>query len=178
MLESMTGNPRPTRAEASDVANAILDGSDCVMLSGETAGGSFPLEAVTNMARICEEAEHYIAYQGLQTHIKTTVLEQNQQCVGTAEAVACAAVESALFTDAKLIIALTESGSTARLIAKYRPRQPILALCAADSTLQRLQICRGVVVLKVPSFQGTDHVISTIFSFRFLIVIFRLNFYF
>merc|ERR1719281_1413378 len=76
MLESMTGNPRPTRAEASDVANAILDGSDCVMLSGETAGGSFPLEAVTVMRRIVEEAERSVDHQSMYMSIRGNVLAQ------------------------------------------------------------------------------------------------------
>merc|ERR1712137_1073209 len=112
MLESMTVNPRPTRAEVSDVANAVLDGSDCVMLSGETAKGCYPIEAVTMMANICREAETAIFRAPLFNSLRS--LTKNPS-IG--ESIACSA-----------IIVLTISGSTARLVAKYRPDCPIIAV--------------------------------------------------
>lgn len=155
MLESMIKNPRPTRAEAADVANAVLDGTDCVMLSGESANGGFPVQAVEFMARICFEAESCVDYSQVYRAICQAVVTP----VDTQEAVARAAVETAQSADATLILALTETGVTARLIAKYRPMQPILALSASESTIKHLQIIRGITTQQVPSFQGTDHVI-------------------
>lgn len=155
MLESMIKNPRPTRAEVTDVANAVLDGTDCVMLSGETAGGDFPLEAVSIMSKVCAEAESCIDY----TSLFRALIAAVPRPVPTTEAVASAAVDTALGVGAKLIVALTETGHTARVIAKYRPQQVIFALSAADSTVRHLQVHRGIVALQVPSFQGTDHVI-------------------
>lgn len=155
MLESMTKSPRPTRAEAADVANAVLDGTDCVMLSGETANGGFPVDAVKVMARVCVEAEACIDYPQLYHAIHTAV----PRPVSTQEAVACAAVETAADTGAALILALTETGYTARLITKYRPEQMVLALSASESTVRHLQLLRGITSILVQSFQGTDHVI-------------------
>eukprot|EP01071_Lankesteria_metandrocarpae_P001991 Lankesteria_metandrocarpae@DN2011_c0_g1_i1.p1 len=157
MLESMTKNPRPTRAEVADVANAVLDGTDCVMLSGETAGGLFPIEAVSVMNRVCLEAESCIDYPSLFRAVHNAV----PRPVSVQEAVCCATVATAEDTSASLILALTETGYTARLIAKYRPAQTILALSAAETTINHLQLIRGVVALSVPSFQGTDHVIRS-----------------
>eukprot|EP00923_Selenidium_pygospionis_P015521 GHVN01027097.1.p1 GENE.GHVN01027097.1~~GHVN01027097.1.p1 ORF type:complete len:571 (+),score=84.61 GHVN01027097.1:220-1713(+) len=155
MLESMTKNPRPTRAEVTDVANAVLDGTDCVMLSGETANGEFPVAAVQTMAEVCLEAEGCIDYAALYRAIHTAV----PRPVGISEAVACAAVESSEDTRASLLLALTETGFTARLIAKYRPRQLVMAISASESTIRHLQIHRGVIGITVESFQGTDTVI-------------------
>jgi len=157
MLESMTKNPRPTRAEVTDVANAVLDGTDCVMLSGETAGGEFPIQSVQVMAKVCLEAESCIDYPALYRAIHAAVPHP----FSTPEAVACAAVETAEDIGASLIIALTETGFTARLIAKYRPSQIVLALSASESTIRHLQIHRGVMTIQVPSFQGTDNVIRS-----------------
>eukprot|EP00914_Ancora_sagittata_P024659 GHVO01049281.1.p1 GENE.GHVO01049281.1~~GHVO01049281.1.p1 ORF type:complete len:489 (-),score=64.91 GHVO01049281.1:171-1577(-) len=155
MLESMTKNPRPTRAEVSDVANAVLDGTDCVMLSGESANGLFPIEAVKVLSRVCLEAESCIDYPSLYRALHASV----PRPLSVPESVCCAAVETALDVKATLILALTETGHTARLIAKYRPAQPILALSASDSTSKHLQLHRGVISRFVPSFQGTEHVI-------------------
>jgi len=123
MLESMIKAPRPTRAEASDVANAILDGSDCVMLSGETANGDYPLNAVTIMAKICVEAEKMIDYKRLFHDLKL----YSPGPLATAEAVASAAVSTVLDLNIDLIIVLTDTGKIARCVAKYRPPVPILA---------------------------------------------------
>jgi pyruvate kinase len=160
MLESMTGNPRPTRAEASDVANAVLDGTDVVMLSGETAGGSFPLNAVATMRRICETAEEALAYGHLMNHMKESTLAQNGR-VSVPESVCSAAVAAVIDCSAKCIIVLTETGQTARLVSKYRPSVPILALSAAESAVKQLSLHRGVVALQVASFQGTENVLKS-----------------
>merc|ERR1719215_523739 len=122
MLESMVKAPRPTRAEASDVANAVLDGTDCVMLSGETAAGDFPTNAVTIMRRVCEEAEAFIDYNSLYLSMTATVPAAGMSFM---EAVCCSAVKAAIDAKAALILALTETGSTALLLAKYRPEAPI-----------------------------------------------------
>ena len=123
MLESMIKAPRPTRAEASDVANAVLDGTDAVMLSGETANGDYPLNAVTIMAKICVEAEKMIDYRRLYSDIKL----YSQSPVSTAEAVSAAAVATVLDLNIDLVIVLTDTGKIARYVAKYKPPVPILA---------------------------------------------------
>jgi len=154
MLESMVKAPRPTRAEASDVANAVLDGTDCVMLSGETAAGDFPTNAVTIMRRVCEEAEAFIDYGSL--FMSMTAISS----IPSTEAVCAAAVKAAIDAKAALILALTETGSTALLLAKYRPEAPILAISASDTTIRQLLYARGVVPIGTASFQGTDSVIT------------------
>ena len=124
MLESMINAPRPTRAEASDVANAVLDGSDMVMLSGESANGSYPTHAVSVMARTCVEAENSTDY--LQTYRDAKAAAG---VVDTAESVASAAAAAVLDNDdVSLIVCLTGTGRLARLVAKYRPRVPVLAV--------------------------------------------------
>ncbi|KAF4697258.1 hypothetical protein FOZ60_009881 [Perkinsus olseni] len=159
MLESMIENPRPTRAEVSDVANAVLDGTDGVMLSGETAGGKFPVSSVHIQRSICEVAEHSIDYDGLYSRIRQAVMNANPEGLCTSEAVCASAVKTAIECDASIIVALTETGNTARLLAKYRPSQQILALSAFESTVKHLALSRGVMALQVPSFQGSDHIL-------------------
>jgi len=158
MLESMIGAPRPTRAEASDVANAVLDGSDVVMLSGETANGKFPQIAVATMRKICEKAESSIMYRELYQRIRNT---DNTAETNVPQCVCSSAVGASIDCNAKLIIVLTETGSTARMIAKYRPQVPILALCAAPPVVKQLMLIRGVTSLEVASFQGTDIVLKS-----------------
>merc|ERR1719382_1282538 len=114
MLESMIGLSRPSRAEASDVANAVLDGTDCVMLSGETAAGDFPLNAVTIMRRVCEQAEEFIDYRSLYSHTADGAA-RGAPAVDAVEAVCASAVKAAADARAALIVALTETGSTARM---------------------------------------------------------------
>lgn len=156
MLESMIKNPRPTRAEATDVANAVLDGSDCVMLSGETANGMYPFQAVDIMSRLCAEAELCINYE----NVFNLITKYTQRPISTKEAVCSAAVKTADDINARLIIVITENGATARMVAKYRPVQPILALCMSASVIRQLNITRGVITLKIPSFLGTDNLIN------------------
>jgi len=132
MLESMINAPRPTRAEASDVANAVLDGTDCVMLSGESANGAYPIESVTIMSKICCEAEKTIDYKRLYDDIRS----YTSPPVPTAEAVAAAAVGCVNDLQIDLVIVLTDSGKLARLVAKYRPRVPILAISVSNPVIR------------------------------------------
>lgn len=158
MLESMIYNPRPTRAEASDVANAVLDGSDCVMLSGETAGGSYPIEAVTIMSRISCEAERMFDYERLYTLIK----EWSPVPTLTAESIASACASAALSSNIDLIIVLTDTGRIARLVAKYRPKQVILTCSVSAHVVRQMNLSRGAIGFKVPSFQGTESLIQLV----------------
>ncbi|KAI8086580.1 pyruvate kinase [Halteromyces radiatus] len=140
MLESMTYNPRPTRAEVSDVANAVLDGADLVMLSGETAKGSYPVEAVKTMANTCELAESVLCYPPLFNELRQLTPWPTE----TTETVACAAVSAATEQNAGAIIVLSKSGRTARLVAKYRPSQPIVVVTRDEQTARQSHLCRGV----------------------------------
>ena len=150
MLESMVKNPRPTRAEATDVANAVLDGTDCVMLSGETAAGNYAVEAISVMADICQEAEAYV------DNVATfkNLMDHQTFPMSTIESVASSAVRSSHKVSASLIVCLAESGTTARLIAKYRPGCRIVCLCIPyrdgrehdpESVARRLKGNRGVI---------------------------------
>lgn len=158
MLESMIKAPRPTRAEASDVANAVLDGTDCVMLSGETANGDYPLNAVTIMAKICVEAEKMIDYKRLYNDLKL----YSSGALPTAEAVASAAVSTVLDLNIDLIIVLTDTGKIARYVAKYRPPVPILACSVNQSVVRQMNLSRGVIGYKIPSFEDTDNLLQLV----------------
>ncbi|CAN0860722.1 Pyruvate kinase, cytosolic isozyme [Linum grandiflorum] len=128
MLESMIKSPRPTRAEATDVANAVLDGTDCVMLSGETAAGSYPELAVRTMARICIEAESSMDYGDVFKRTMKSVAVP----LSPLESLAASAVRTAKHINAALILVLTKGGSTARLLSKYRPHVPILSVVVPE----------------------------------------------
>jgi pyruvate kinase len=160
MLESMITNPRPTRAECADVANAVLDGSDCVMLSGETANGEYPNSAVGYMARTCIEAESIVNSNDQFESIRHQVLASKQQ-MDPAESVASSAVKTALDVGAAIILVLTDSGHSARMIAKYRPSMPILALTASAGSARQCQGyvkgCHGIVV---ESMVGTESLVA------------------
>jgi len=158
MLESMIKAPRPTRAEASDVANAVIDGTDCVMLSGETANGDYPLNAVTIMAKICVEAEKMLDYKRIYSDLK--MYTPVPLC--TAEAVSSAAVSTILDLNIDLVIVLTDTGKVARYVAKYRPPVPILACSISMNVVRQLNTSRGVIGYKIPSFQGTDGLIQLV----------------
>ena len=158
MLESMINAPRPTRAEASDVANAVLDGTDCVMLSGESANGAYPVNAVTVMAKCAIEAEQTLNYRRLYNDIKS-LHRDGGKAVGTAEAVASAAVSAQLDLGLKLIIVLTDNGKIAQLTAKYRPAVRILAASTNDTVFRQFSTIRGVDGLKIPTQQGVDTVV-------------------
>ena len=156
MLESMINNPRPTRAEASDVANAVLDGTDAVMLSGESAGGSYPLEAVTIMSKCCSEAERCLDYKRTFNDIK----QFTPGPVSTSEALAASAVQTVQDLNVDLIVVLTDTGNLARLVAKYRPSVPILACSVSLSVIRQLNCSRGLIGFKIPSYQGTDNLLA------------------
>merc|ERR1711916_335733 len=143
MLDSMIRNPRPTRAEATDVANAVYDGTDCVMLSGETASGVYPIEAVQVMARICAEAESELNFQELYGKVRAVSLKASPTLT-QAEAIASSAVKTAHDIGAKLIVALTESGNTARLISKYFYGGVIMAVTDVQKTAAQLLLTRSV----------------------------------
>jgi pyruvate kinase len=147
MLESMTQNPRPTRAEASDVANAIFDGTDAVMLSAETASGRYPLEAVEMMDRIVREAEGSIAeFPRPRRPAQMNVAET------TCELICHASQQLRL----KVIAVFTETGSTARLISKYRPRPPIIAFSPNQETRRRLSLLWGVLPRTIAPVRDID----------------------
>ncbi|KAF9289498.1 Pyruvate kinase [Linnemannia elongata] len=139
MLESMTYNPRPTRAEVSDVANAVLDGADCVMLSGETAKGSYPLEAVETMAETCVLAESAICYPPLFNELR----QLQKRPTETTETVASSAVSAAHEQNAGAIVVLSTSGDTARLVSKYRPQTNIIIVTRKESTARAIHLSRG-----------------------------------
>src|SRR5580765_5025750 len=147
MLESMTENPRPTRAEASDVANAIFDGSDAVMLSAETASGKYPLEAVSMMARIIEEAE---------ASITEFARPATQEKLKVAETVAELVCHASRELHMKWIVVFTHSGFTARLISRYRPLVPIAAFSPEAETRRRLALLWGVAPLGIPDLRKVD----------------------
>jgi pyruvate kinase len=153
MLESMMVHPRPTRAEASDVANAIMDGTDGIMLSGETAAGRFPVESVSTMARIARYTE---SQYGLHSSPARVTGSTGSQVARSLARVASTVAEE---LDCKLIVAFTESGSTARLVSSYRPRAPIAAITYNEDTYRRLALWWGVIPVRSTFAPTTDEMI-------------------
>ena len=145
MLWSMVDNPRPSRAEASDVANAVIDGTDALMLSEETAIGHYPIEAVRTMAAIATETEH------ADLQVDRGREDQRPLPQTEAEAVAHAACQITTAMAMEAIVTATLEGTTARLVAKYRPTQPILAVTSHEDTYRRLALVRGVTPLLLPA---------------------------
>lgn len=150
MLDSMQRNPRPTRAEASDVANAIFDGTDAIMLSGETAAGKYPTESVEMMSRIAERAESALHYREMFKK------QANAQQTSVTEAISQAVAKSAHDLAANAIVTSTESGYTARMVSKYRPRSPIIAVTPVEQVMRRLQLVWGVTAVKGENAETTD----------------------
>src|SRR5271168_4549791 len=157
MLESMTENPRPTRAEASDVANAIFDGSDAVMLSAETASGKYPVEAVSMMARIIEEAE---------ASITEFPRPSTQEQLKVAETVAELVCHASRELHMKLIAVFTHSGFTARLVSRYRPTVPIIAFSPEAETRRRMALIWGVMPRHIPDVRKIDGLAGTPMGIR------------
>jgi len=152
MLESMMVNPRPTRAEATDIANAVLDGTDALMLSGETASGAFPVECVKTMARIAEKAEKLFDRSRIESDFKRRIGE----AVSHTEAVAHAVAELAALTKPAAIVTNTTSGQTARLVSKFRPRVPILCATYDPHTQAQMAVVWGVEAVHVPAPKTTE----------------------
>lgn len=151
MLESMKNSSRPTRAEITDVTQAVLDGTDAVMLSGETAVGAFPIETVKTMAGICEEAEK---------HSKINRDYNFGRKNNISEMIAYSTVEAANSIDAKLIIASTVSGYTARKVSNMKPNCPILATTLNNKVARSLQLCYGVETCVVPILKTTEEIVE------------------
>ena len=150
MLESMIENARPTRAEVTDVANAIYDGTDAIMLSGETAIGKYPLQAVNMMNKIALSTEDVLPYE--------EILRQRREAMShtIADAISHAACYTAMDINAKAIICCTQSGYTARMVAKYRPRPLIIAITPLETTYRRLALSWSVLPLKTDQMTDTD----------------------
>ncbi|MEW5921649.1 MAG: pyruvate kinase [Bacillota bacterium] len=155
MLDSMIRHPRPTRAEASDVANAIFDGTDAVMLSGETAAGMFPLEAVATMARIALRTEEALEYKKILDHFEPHL---NKTITETISYATCRASQE---LGAKAIISSTQSGYTARMVSKYKPRAPIIAVTPNEKVAAELTLTWGVFPLLSLANYSTDEVFDT-----------------
>lgn len=154
MLESMISHPRPTRAETSDVANAILDGTDAIMLSGETASGRFPLEAVRTMVKIALDVERVPFPR------RSTAFTPSPERISDAVALsACTAAET---LKAKALVVFTQSGSTAALMAKFRPTLPIIALTPDPAIQRRLTLYRGVRPYPIGRMRDTDEQIDSV----------------
>ncbi|WP_327234430.1 pyruvate kinase [Streptomyces sp. NBC_01317] len=156
MMESMITNSRPTRAEASDVANAILDGADAVMLSAESSVGAYPVETVKTMSKIVVAAEEELLSKGLQP------LNPGRKPRTQGGSVARAACEIADFLSAKTLVAFTQSGDTARRLSRYRAAQPILAFTTDESTRNQLSLSWGVESFIVPWVNSTDEMVDLV----------------
>jgi len=158
MLYSMIRNPRPTRAECTDVANAVLDGSDAVMLSGETENGDYPIESLEMMVQICHKADQVERMADYNSLFESIISAQVNPSI--AEVVASYAVRTALDLNAKLIFTITETGNTARLVCKYRPPVPVISITANPKVANRLLITRATVPFLVKSVLNTDSVVA------------------
>jgi pyruvate kinase len=155
MMESMLVNPRPTRAEATDVANAIFDGTDAIMLSGETAYGKHPIFAVQYMNRIAKKTEASAAY------LRSIVDPKGERVSEATEAVARAAVEIAGSLGVRAVVCFSSSGFTARMVAKYRPKAPILCATPILKTARQAALYWGVKPLQTPAFGATEDMIDS-----------------
>jgi pyruvate kinase len=156
MLDSMIRNPRPTRAEASDVANAILDGTDAVMLSGETSIGAYPLESVRTMMRIVDEVEA----RRPERPTRSFHPSDEERGRSIADAVGRAARQAARDLDAAAIITPTLSGYTARVMSRYRPKAPIVAVTPNAKVQRRLMLHWGVIPLLAARAENSDEMIE------------------
>ena len=153
MLDSMMVNPRPTRAEISDVANAIYDGTSAIMLSGETAAGDYPVEALKTMSAIAERTENEV-------HYRDNRLTDTTGQISVSDATAHAACLTAKDVNAAAIVTVSESGNTARLLSKYRPEQPIIACVMKEQVQRQLALSWGITPLMMPLAHSTDELIE------------------
>ena len=153
MLDSMIVNPRPTRAEISDVANAIYDGTSAIMLSGETAAGAYPVDALKTMSAIAERTEQ-------ENHARFVPLAENTGKISVSDATAHAACLTAKDVNAAAIVTVSESGTTARLLSKYRPQQPIIACVMKEQVQRQLSLSWGITSLMMPLAHSTDELIE------------------
>ena len=154
MLDSMIVNPRPTRAEISDVANAIYDGTSAIMLSGETAAGAYPVEALKTMSAIAERTEQ----EGF--HLRSRTMDFNPGKISVSDATAHAACLTARDVNAAAIVTVSESGTTARLLSKYRPQQPIIACVMREQVQRQLSLSWGITPLMMSLAHSTDELIE------------------
>lgn len=154
MLDSMMVNPRPTRAEISDVANAIYDGTSAIMLSGETAAGAYPVEALKTMSAIAERTEQEGHY------LRGRLMEPNTGKISVSDATAHAACLTAKDVNAAAIVTVSESGTTARLLSKYRPQQPIIACVMREQVQRQLSLSWGITPLMMALAHSTDELIE------------------
>lgn len=154
MLDSMIRNSLPTRAEASDICNAIFDGTDAIMLSGESASGLFPIEAAKTMSKIAQEAEEYLDYDHLTSKLREPSLTDY------ASAISYSACRTANMLHAKAIVAATKSGATAKILSKYRVKAPIIAITPYDQVRRGLNLNFGICPMKCEMFNTTDQILS------------------
>lgn len=154
MLDSMMVNPRPTRAEISDVANAIYDGTSAIMLSGETAAGAYPVEALKTMSAIAERTENEVHYRD------NRLVDASNGQISVSDATAHAACLTAKDVNASAIVTVSESGNTARLLSKYRPAQPIIACVMSEQVQRQLAISWGITPLMMALAHSTDEMIE------------------
>jgi pyruvate kinase len=164
MMESMIVNPRPTRAEATDVANAVFDGTDCVMLSGETANGAYPVECVKMMTKICIEAESVLDHRNIYLTIRLSEVAEGKDS-SISETIASSAVKSCWDINANLIIVLSDTGNTVRFVSKYRPHTPILCITSTPKTARQVLVSRSTVALLVEDMHKTDELIKRAISY-------------
>lgn len=151
ILDSMTERPVPTRAEVSDIANAILDGADALMVTGETAMGEFPGKVIEVLARVIEETESAINY-------KNYIISKEEGRINTANAISHAACSVAIDQDIKILITMTHSGSTARMVSRYRPAARIIAMTPNEGISRRLSIVWGVTSFLICKYTSSDEI--------------------
>lgn len=165
MLDSMIRNSIPTRAEASDICNAIYDGTDAIMLSGESASGLFPIEAAKIMSKIAQEAEEYLDYDHLTERLREPSLTDY------AAAISYSACRTANILHAKAIVAATKSGATAKLLSRYRAKAPIIAITPYDQVRRALSLNFGIFPMTCKMFNSTDEILTEARN-----IVFKLNF--
>lgn len=154
MLDSMIRNSLPTRAEASDICNAIFDGTDAIMLSGESASGNFPIEAATTMSKIAQEAEQYLDYNSLTARLREPSLTDY------AAAISYSACRTSNILNAKAIVAATKSGATAKLLSRYKSKAPIIAITPYEEVRRKLSLNFGITPIHCQMFNTTDEILT------------------